>query len=104
MAASANRPFWRRRLLPVVVAVLGLNLLVLVAFTVPRSWRLSRVASRALSPGTRQVTRTYSWPFERMTAPTEGSCARIVSGESGRRSGSATKPSFIWSRTAMRAS
>jgi Tfp pilus assembly protein PilO len=31
----------------VVVAVLGLNLLVLVAFTVPRSWRLSRVASRA---------------------------------------------------------
>lgn len=47
MAARASRPFWRQRLLPVVVAVLGLNLLVLVAFTLPRSWRLSRVASRA---------------------------------------------------------
>jgi Tfp pilus assembly protein PilO len=44
---SPNRPFWRRRLLPVVAAALGLNLLVLVAFTVPRSWRLGRVASRA---------------------------------------------------------
>jgi Tfp pilus assembly protein PilO len=31
----------------VVVIAAGLNLLVLVAFTVPRSWRLSRVASRA---------------------------------------------------------
>jgi Tfp pilus assembly protein PilO len=47
VVANANRPFWRRRLLPVVVAALALNLLVLVAFTLPRSWRLSRVASRA---------------------------------------------------------
>ncbi len=47
MASSAAPPFWRRRLLPVVVVVAGLNLLVLVAFTLPRSWRLSRVASRA---------------------------------------------------------
>ena len=49
VAASASLPFWRQRLLPVVVAVLGLNLLVLVVFTLPRSWRLSRVASRASS-------------------------------------------------------
>lgn len=49
MAASASLPFWRQRLLPVVFAVLGLNLLVLVVFTLPRSWRLSRVASRASS-------------------------------------------------------
>ena len=47
MATSPARPFWRRRLLPVAVVAAGLNLLVLVAFTVPRSWRLSRVASRA---------------------------------------------------------
>jgi Tfp pilus assembly protein PilO len=40
-------PFWRRRLVPVAIAVAGLNLLVLLAFTLPRSWRLSRVASRA---------------------------------------------------------
>jgi Tfp pilus assembly protein PilO len=47
VAAKPSQPFWRRRLLPVVVIAAGLNLLVLVAFTVPRSWRLSRVASRA---------------------------------------------------------
>jgi Tfp pilus assembly protein PilO len=47
VAAQPSQPFWRRRLLPVVVIAAGLNLLVLVAFTVPRSWRLSRVASRA---------------------------------------------------------
>jgi Tfp pilus assembly protein PilO len=47
VAASASPPFWRRRLLPAVVALACLNLLVLVAFTLPRSWRLSRVASRA---------------------------------------------------------
>jgi Tfp pilus assembly protein PilO len=47
VATSPARPFWRRRLLPVVVAAAGLNLLVLAAFTLPRSWRLNRVASRA---------------------------------------------------------
>jgi Tfp pilus assembly protein PilO len=44
---SPARPFWRRRLLPVIVAAVGLNLLGFLAFTLPRSWRLSRVASRA---------------------------------------------------------
>jgi Tfp pilus assembly protein PilO len=33
----------------VAVVVTGLNLLILLAFTVPRSWRLGRVASRAVS-------------------------------------------------------
>lgn len=47
MATRPAHPFWRRRLLPVVIAVAGLNLLVLLAFTVPRSWRLSQVGSRA---------------------------------------------------------
>ena len=47
MAMRPALPFWRRRLLPVVVVVAGLNLLVLLAFTVPRSWRINRVASRA---------------------------------------------------------
>ena len=45
--AKPAQPFWRRRLVPAVILVAGLNLLALLAFTVPRSWRLSRVASRA---------------------------------------------------------
>ena len=45
--AKPAHPFWRRRLVPAVIVVAGLNLLALLAFTVPRSWRLSRVASRA---------------------------------------------------------
>jgi Tfp pilus assembly protein PilO len=47
VATKPAHPFWRRRLLPVAAAAAGLNLLVLVAFTAPRSWRLNRVASRA---------------------------------------------------------
>ena len=47
MATRPAQPFWRRRLLPAVVIAAALNLLVLLAFTVPRSWRLSRVVSRA---------------------------------------------------------
>lgn len=47
MAARARQPFWRRRLLPVVLAVAGLNLVAFLAFTLPRSWRVKSVASRA---------------------------------------------------------
>ena len=41
--------------------------------------------------------------MERATEPTLGSTTTSVSGESSRRSCSATRPSFSWSRTAMRA-
>jgi Tfp pilus assembly protein PilO len=47
MAARPSQPFWRRRLLPVVVVAAGQNQHVQLAVTVPRSWRLSRVVSRA---------------------------------------------------------
>jgi Tfp pilus assembly protein PilO len=47
MTARARQPFWRRRLLPVVLAVAGVNLVLFLAFTWPRSWRIRSVASRA---------------------------------------------------------
>jgi Tfp pilus assembly protein PilO len=40
-------PFWRRRLLPLVLALLGLNLVVLVGWTAPRAWRQRNAAARA---------------------------------------------------------
>jgi Tfp pilus assembly protein PilO len=49
VATNDNRPFWRRFLLPLVVAVAAFNLLVFVAFTLPRTWRLGRVVSRAVT-------------------------------------------------------
>jgi len=46
MAPSAPRPFWRRRLLPLLLVVAGLDLVLFLAFTLPRSWRLKSVTSR----------------------------------------------------------
>src|SRR6476620_2928892 len=63
-----------------------------------------RVASSAWRVLTREVTNRYRCPFERATDPTAGSTTTRVSGESGRRSCSATRPSFSWRRAAMRAS
>jgi Tfp pilus assembly protein PilO len=40
-------PFWRRRLLPAVVTLLGLNLVVLAGWTAPRTWRQRNAAARA---------------------------------------------------------
>jgi len=40
-------PFWRRRLLPVVLALLGLNLVVLAGWTAPRGWKQRNAAARA---------------------------------------------------------
>jgi len=40
-------PFWRRRLLPVVLTLVGLNLAVLAAWTAPRAWRQRNAAARA---------------------------------------------------------
>lgn len=42
----ADRPFWRRRLLPAVVALVALNLVVLAAWTVPRTLRLRNAEAR----------------------------------------------------------
>jgi len=42
--------------------------------------------------------------LDRATEPTLGSTTTSVSGESASRSCSATTPSFMWSRTAIRAS
>src|SRR5215212_3848532 len=64
----------------------------------------SWVASWARALATVEVTIRYRLPLERATEPTLGSTTTIVSGESVTRSGSAITPSFIWSRTAMRAS
>jgi Tfp pilus assembly protein PilO len=47
VSGAARRPFWRRRLVPAALLLLGLNLLVFLAFTLPRSWRLRSVESRA---------------------------------------------------------
>lgn len=44
---SAARPFWRRRLLPLVLVLLGLNLVVLAGWTAPRYWRQKNAAGRA---------------------------------------------------------
>ena len=54
--------------------------LVVVVLVLRSCPRRAGSASRALLPGTRHVTSTYSWPFERMTAPTEGSCVRSCPG------------------------
>src|SRR6266540_3278556 len=62
------------------------------------------VASRSRAPGMLEVTRRYRLPFDRAVAPIEGSSRTTVSSESSERSSSGTKPSFIWSRTAMAAS
>lgn len=44
---SAVQPFWRRRLLPAFLVLLGVNALGLAAWTVPRTLRLRSVAARA---------------------------------------------------------
>jgi Tfp pilus assembly protein PilO len=43
---SADRPFWRRRLLPAFLILLALNLLMLAAWTAPRSLRLRNATAR----------------------------------------------------------
>jgi Tfp pilus assembly protein PilO len=43
---SGARPFWRRRLLPVFLGLAALNLLVFVAWTGPRTYRLRSIAAR----------------------------------------------------------
>ena len=43
---STDRPFWRRRLLPAFLTLLALNLLVLAAWTVPRTLRLRSATAR----------------------------------------------------------
>jgi len=40
-------PLWRRRLLPVVAVLLGLNLVVLAVWTAPRAWRMRDATARA---------------------------------------------------------
>ena len=42
----SETPLWRRRLLPAFLALLALNLLVLVAWTIPRSLRLKSATAR----------------------------------------------------------
>jgi len=44
---SANGPFWRKRLLPAFLVLLGLNLVVLAGWTGPRYWRQRNAATRA---------------------------------------------------------
>ncbi len=44
---SAGAPFWRRRLLPVFLALLGVNVLALVVWTGPRYWMQKNAARRA---------------------------------------------------------
>jgi len=44
---SASAPFWRRRLLPLFVALLGVNVLAFVAWTGPRYWMQKNAARRA---------------------------------------------------------
>jgi Tfp pilus assembly protein PilO len=44
---SAPQPFWRRRLLPLFLALLGANVLGLAVWTVPRTLRLRNAAVRA---------------------------------------------------------
>jgi Tfp pilus assembly protein PilO len=43
----AGAPFWRRRLLPLLLALLGVNLLALAAWTGPRYWMQRNAATRA---------------------------------------------------------
>lgn len=42
-----DRPAWRRQLLPLFVGLAALNLIVLVAWTVPRGYRLRNATARA---------------------------------------------------------
>jgi len=44
---SARRPLWRARLLPAFLVLLGVNLVVLAAWTGPRYWRQRGAAARA---------------------------------------------------------
>jgi len=44
---STGAPFWRRRLLPVFLALLGVNLVALAAWTGPQYWRQRNAATRA---------------------------------------------------------
>lgn len=44
---SDARPFWRTRLVPALAALLGANLLLLVAWTGPRYWRERGAAARS---------------------------------------------------------
>jgi Tfp pilus assembly protein PilO len=44
-----SAPFWRRRLVPAFLVVLGLNLAVLAAWTGPRYWRQKNASTRAES-------------------------------------------------------
>ncbi len=46
---SAGAPFWRRRLLPLFVALLGVHVLALVVWTGPRYWMQKNAARRALA-------------------------------------------------------
>jgi len=48
---SAGAPFWRRRLLPVFLALLGVNVLALVVWTGPRYWMQKNAARRAEAAG-----------------------------------------------------
>lgn len=44
---SARRPFWRTRLLPAFLVLLGVNLVALAAWTGPSYWRQKNAAARA---------------------------------------------------------
>ena len=44
---SAGAPFWRRRLLPAFLVLLGVNLVALAGWTGPRYWRQKNAATRA---------------------------------------------------------
>ena len=44
---SAGAPFWRRRLLPLFLALLGANVLALLVWTGPRYWMQKNAARRA---------------------------------------------------------
>jgi Tfp pilus assembly protein PilO len=44
---SASGPFWRTRLLPAFLVLLGVNLVALAAWTGPRYWRQKNAAARA---------------------------------------------------------
>jgi Tfp pilus assembly protein PilO len=44
---SGGAPFWRRRLVPAFLVLLGVNLVALVGWTGPRYWRQKNAATRA---------------------------------------------------------
>ncbi len=47
MTAAPVRPTWRRRLVPPVLALLGLNVAVFAVYTLPRTLQVRRATSRA---------------------------------------------------------